>query len=122
MKLSEIVNSLEPLQNLLKVSLPIKVSYKLSKIAIKINPELDLFNEKKNELIKKYGKEIEPDKWQVDPENVEKYQEDMKTLLDMEVSLDFGDGKNLEKIPISDFGEVNIPAQDLLPLDWLISE
>ncbi len=52
----EIYQAKEPLQSLLEIKLPVKASYNVAKLAIKLNDKLRAIEETKNVLIKKYGK------------------------------------------------------------------
>lgn len=123
MKLGTIVNSQQALKNLLEVKLPVKISYKISKVISQITPDLQVFEDQKLALVKKLGLPTENQgEWQVLPKNMEEFRKDLQEILDMEVTLGFTTEKPLEKIPLADLGEVNISAQDLLNLNWLIED
>ena len=123
-KIKDIVNSQTSLQKLLGVSLPVKVSYKLSKLVAKLQPELDIFNKEKDKLIEKYGEKDDKGNWTIkqDSENMPKFVEEINELTEMEVNIDFGDGKPFEKISVADLGDVKIEAQDLLSLSYLLND
>lgn len=57
LKLSQILNSKESILRIIKVELPIRVSYSLSKIFKKLSSELELIEEQRISLVKKYGEE-----------------------------------------------------------------
>jgi hypothetical protein len=122
-KLAQIINSEKALKNLLELKLPVKIAYKLSKLVDKMQPELKIFDEQKLSLVKKLGVATEnPGEFQVLPKNMEEFREDLKKLLDIDVNLEFGEGKGLEKISLADLGDISISPQDLLVLNWLIQE
>jgi len=124
MKLQIIVNSQESLKKLLEIKLPIKVSYKISKIINLCQPELAIFEEKRNELIRKLGVSTDnpenPDEIRVKPENMPEFQKDYNKLGDIDIDLSFGAGKDLEKIKVEDLGDTEIEPNVLLSLDWLL--
>lgn len=121
-KLSEIVGSQQALIKLMQVKLPIQISYKLSKLAFKLEPELKIYNDQRNALIKELGEQINPetDEWRVKADNLVKFQEEQKKLQEIEVDVKFAEDKELEKIKVSDLGDVQIEANDLIALDWLL--
>ena len=121
MKLSTLVNSQQALKNLLELKLPIKVSYKISKLISRMEPDFKIFDEQKFALVKKLGLPTDTQgEWKVLPKNMTEFQEDLTKLLDVEVDLGYTREKPLEKIKLEDLGEVNISTQDLLSLSWLI--
>lgn len=124
LKLSTIIGSQQALADLTTLSLPITVSYKISKLINRIQPDLKLYEEKRFELIKRLGAETGEgtNQFSVKPENLEEFQKELTTLLEMDIDVDFGEGKELEKIPVSQLSGTNIAAKDLIALDWLFTE
>ena len=53
----EILNSREPLQMLSGMKLPVKVSFQIAKLAVKLNEPYGIATEVKNKLINQYGQE-----------------------------------------------------------------
>ena len=104
-KLGDIVseenqNALVVLQS---IKFPIKVSYRIKRIADKLIPEIQAFKEKKLELFKEFGtfdkdpetgKELQSQT--ILPENIAKYQEQIVLLADTEIVVD------IEKINIDE--------------------
>src|ERR1035437_8045794 len=97
-KIVEVVNSVESLNSLVEVKMPVKPAYWLSRIIKKVVPEVDIFNEKKNDIIKECeGKLSEDGKmFTFEGENSKKFAEKMKELGDIEIDID------VNKIKISD--------------------
>lgn len=52
----ELLNSVEVVKKINEMSLPIEISYKVSKNISEIQKELDIYNIEKQKLIEKYGK------------------------------------------------------------------
>ncbi len=112
--LKEIVNSTEQIKALLEVKLPVKISYKLSRLANKINPILETFNENRNKLIKEFGEEDpETKNYSVkDPEKLEQFTKKLLELLDVEEEIDW-----FEPIKIDDLGSIELEPK--LLVSWI---
>lgn len=104
-KLDEIVKNAESLTNLLKVKFPVKISYRLVRIADKVSKELETFYKSKQDLLEKYGKKEEKDGKQFysfEAEQAKLFTKELEDLLSLEVELDF------ELIKLSEVGELDI--------------
>lgn len=108
-KLKYIVENTESIANLLKLELPVKTAYKLAKLSNAIESELREFEQLRNNLIKKYGKQsgdeikIEP----TDKETFEKFSSEINELLETEVEL------NYTPIDIDELGSIKLSAFDM---------
>lgn len=121
MKLQQIINSESSLKKLLDTQLPVKVAYKISKIVNLIEPDLKIFNEQRDKLIKELGThDKDKDIYTVEKVNLSKFADEIGKLTDIEVNLGFGQGKDLEKIKVDDLGDIKVAAADLVQLDWLL--
>lgn len=121
-KLGELLNAAESLNKLFIADLPIKLSYKLSKIVNSINGELKIYDEKRNELIRKLGTEDEKTKqWSVAPgsANMPEFMKKMNELLDAETEvIDW-------KIPLADLEKeptLKLSAVDLVNISKFLEE
>jgi D-lyxose ketol-isomerase len=114
--ISQMLESLEGLELLSKVKLPVKTSYWINRISTKVNAELKVFQEQRDILIKEFGEEKKDRKgiFEVKPENSEEYQKKVKELTAIEVELGF------DKIKISDLG--GIPIEPECMIDWVFTE
>lgn len=122
MKLSQILNSQEALNRILQIKLPVKISYKIGKMFSRIQPEIRTFEEKRVGLIKKLGTEDKVKQiWEVLPDNMAEFQQELNKLGDIEVNLGFGVDKELEKILIADLGDAKLEPRDLIQLEWLFN-
>lgn len=123
MKLSTLVGSEESLVKLMALKMPMSVSYKLSKLVFRMQPDLKIWNEKRLELFKEYGTlDEKTDQYTVKPENIVKFQEELTKLLEVEVDLTFAPEKPFEKISVAEFGDAQIEPSVLLQLEWLLSD
>jgi len=120
-KLNSLVNAQDSLAKLITKELPIKTSYRLSKIISKVNSELKQFHKTRENLIKKYGVEdLKAKTWQIpddDEESKEKYQADVTELLDVDVEL-----SGFSPLLITEFEGVKISALDLSLMSELITD
>lgn len=114
-KLSEVVNNLENLQNLFKNKLPVKVAYRLKRLSAKLDSELKTYDETKNALILEIAKDL-PDNTKITKENVEELKEFNKKhaeLLDTEVEIDF------EPINVEELGDIVVAPNELI--SWIFN-
>lgn len=86
MKIIQLFNSQQWLNELIKCKMDIKKSYALRKFIIEIKDKLQAFSETREELIKKYWEEIEG-KVQVKQENIQQFFTEINTIWDEEVTI-----------------------------------
>ena len=110
-RLGDIVGNVSNIQELQKVKLPVKVSYKIMRLANKLDPILKSFNTSKDELIKEFGeKNADDDNYTVkDPIKLGEYVKKLGELLDTKERVEF------TPIPIADLGDVQLEANLLVP-------
>jgi hypothetical protein len=121
--LNQLVSSQQSLQNLVGMSLPISVSYKISKLINKSQPDLTIYEEKRVALVKEFGiEDPETKNTTVQPDKLEEFQAKIKELLEVETDINFADGKDFEKISIASLGNVQVTPADLVKLDWIFTE
>ena len=115
LKLSEIVNAQEQIKKLVETKLPVKVSFKINKLIVSIQPDLKIFEDKRNELVKEYGGV--PDEAGMikvtDPEKLKVFMEKVSELVSIEVEIDF------EPIKIQELGDIVLAPKDLVPFMFI---
>jgi hypothetical protein len=113
MKIIEIINNTENINQLLQMELPVKVSYRINRIVNKLSPEIKIFNYSVSKLLQKYGKEDTERKgnYTIKKENVEAFNKEFEEIGNTEIKLDF------EKIKVEDLGDVTIKPK--LLVDWM---
>jgi hypothetical protein len=88
--LGELKNIEESIKKLLNSEIPIKISYRLSKIVNKLSAELSLLEEHRVVLVKKYGETVEgTDGIKVSKDKMPLFIEDYNSLLQESVSIPF---------------------------------
>jgi len=115
MKLETIVNSASAFQSLLEQPLKANISFRLAKLANKIQPHLDSFNKVRQALFEKYGEKTE-EGYEIKAKKFKQFEEELLLLLNEEVKLDF------QKFKLSQISKADISGKDLLNLEWLIEE
>lgn len=115
-KLAQLIDSRDALEKVFNQDLPVRMAYKISKIIKAVNNELTTFDEFRNKLLNKYGTDAGEGKFSISAENVPLFQEDIKSLLETEVTLEFN------RITLDDLGSIKLSSRDLSTLDYLIVE
>ena len=89
----EIFNAKEPLNTLLKVKLPVKVSYGLAKLASKLNDQLQVIEKVRQGLIETYGEKNPNNPMQIrvmpDSKGFPKFAEEYGELMTQEIEIVF---------------------------------
>lgn len=114
--LGEIINGKNSLEKLISKEIKIKAAFKLSKLTKILNEEIQIYEDQRRSLIKKYGEESD-DKGiiVVKPENKQKFMEELIDLMGIEVDLDF------EPISVDDLGDIEMATGDLILIERFIS-
>ncbi len=89
----EIYDSLKPLADICRIKLPIKVSYKLAKLAQELDPHAKTVQRLRTELVQEYGQEDPTRKGQFfvlpDSPNFPKFKEELDFLMEQVVDVNF---------------------------------
>jgi len=121
MQLKYLVDGAEALGQLMQIKMPIVLSFKLSLFIKKINPAVEEFGKKRNELLAIHAEKIlDKDKKETgqmkftDKEKAEEFTKEINLLLDTEVNVE------VPEIKIAEFGNIEIEPKLLINLDWLV--
>ena len=116
--LAEIMGMQRGLLILVKMQLPIKLSYNLSKLFNFCSKELVAIEKARIILVKKYSKEVidKPGEYKVELENEDKFRKEFDSFLEEKVAFDF------ESIPISAFGDIEISPFDLSGISKIVKD
>lgn len=112
--LSDVVSQVENIRALQEISFPVKVSYKIKRLVDKLKPILETYNEKRTELVKKYGEENEDKSFSVKEENLKEFYKELSELSSNEEEVEF------EKIKVSELGDIKLEAK--LLVDFIFTE
>lgn len=130
-KLKELVNSKNALDELAKEKMPLILSYKISKVVTAINKEYEPYTKALNSLLEQLGTKImvvdektKEEKWRGDydlGDNKQKFNDSISELLEQDVEI------TIPEIKLSDLKDVNGKDMNLSPfilsgLSWLIKE
>lgn len=113
----KIVNSIDALKELSSTKLKATVSFRVSKILAQVQDTIEHFNNTRQSLFDEYGEQSDDKQtMEIKPENTEKYQEEMRELLEEKVEV------SANPIKIDDLGDIQIAPSVLSSLSWLIEE
>lgn len=121
MKIEQLLNS-QGLSIILSKELPMVTSFKLSKLAKRIEEEVSLFDKARVAKVKELGEPIkdkdgkETSDYKIKEENKEIWAQEYKSLIEQEVTIE------VPEIKLADFGDIKIAPSQLLGLEWLIKE
>lgn len=115
-KLSELVKSATAIKELGNCKMPAILSLKIAKIIKQISQEVDQFTEVRSKRIIELGEKQENGEYQVKGEALETLTKELEEILEQTAEI------KAEKLKISDFESIEIEANHLAALDWLIKE
>lgn len=121
-KISELINGTEALQKLANTSLKAKLAWQVSRMLKTADLEIQIFNDTRLNLIKKYadldefGELITDEKGncKIGAESVDKFQEELNELLDTLIEM------NVNKISIDDLNDTNFTPAEINALEAFI--
>jgi len=118
MTILDVLGSFESLKQLGTGKLPMQVALTIAKNRRVIDECVDLFNERKEVLVKKYGKENkETGNMTVDAKHVKAFTNQIKKMTSEEVDL------AVKKIKVSEFGKgFQVEGNTMYALDWMIEQ
>ena len=125
LKLGELNIVLESLNKLIDKEIPIKTSYKLSKLTKRLIDEHSIYEKNRMKLINKYAEKDVDNNIIINKkdnsttmigENKINFNKEFTELINIEMELEF------EKIKLDDLGEISISPRNLLYLNFLFDE
>lgn len=89
--IKQVTNCLPAIKKIVNAEIPIKVAFAFNGIVEQIENNIKFFEEKRNDLIEKYGTKDKDGKIQVKPKSskMKPFWKDLNELLDLEVDFDF---------------------------------
>lgn len=108
-----VFNSVEALNKLNKLELPVRTAYAVKKNIDALNVQIKFINERRNELINKHGKDgtIKSE----DVKAVNAFMTDFQQLLDIEEDID------VKAISIDELGDAKLSSADLDALSFMLT-
>jgi hypothetical protein len=116
MKLVDIQRAKPALTKILNANLPIKVAFRLGRLAKEVDKVLVEIEDIRSKLVQKYGSTTEQGV-SVKPENIAKFQEEFSSFLSEE-SIDL----DVEPIKLDLLGDLELTPLDVVSLDFLLEE
>jgi hypothetical protein len=123
MKLSnrKLLNVVPSLNELNKLKLPVKTSYRLAKLSRKVESALKDYQKTLESLQDKHA-ERDDEGEKVVTGNTIKFVDDVAFKKEFDELLEFEADVDTKKISLNDFGSVEVEPSFLYHLDWLIKE
>lgn len=115
MKLGDLVVAQEALGRLLALELPAAVSFQIARAAKPVQAELRNYEQERVKLVRRLGKDAGQGQIMVLPEKAVEFNEEMNTLLDVDVE------PKIRTIDPDILGEIAIRPGDLMAL-WFLFE
>ena len=115
-KLSEVYNSIETLNKLMQIELPITVSFKLIKLLKKLNDEVAVIEQSRVKLVKKYSPDGKDENLTVPEDKREEFFKEFSELLTTEVTVDF------EPISVNSLPNINMSVTELGKIDYIFKD
>lgn len=121
-KIVDIVNGTEALQKLAKTELKAKLAWQVSKLLKAAEQEIQIFNDTRMSVIKKYGEKDENGELitddngncKISDNNLILFNTELNELLSNEVEI------NANKLNINDFGDINFTPSEMASLELFI--
>lgn len=121
-KLKDVVNSLEALNSLTAIKLPVFTSFKLSLFLKNVSPIVEVYEKERDKLIIELGTPVLDDKkeptgqFNFEPEKTKEFNEKINVILDEAIDV------KVPSIKLSDLEGVVIEPNNIAKLFWLIQE
>lgn len=116
-KLSQIIESAESFQKLCSQALPALLSFRLAKVAKKLDEEVKQFHEARLKKAAEIGTLSEDkSKYEFSPQLGILFQQELENILQESIHLP------IEKIKVDDIKSIDLEPKHFIALDWLIYE
>ncbi|WP_297428872.1 DUF1617 family protein [Clostridium sp.] len=118
----KILEDMNTLKAVSQKQFPVKVSYAIAKNISKIDSELKIYEKERQKLIEQYSERDEGNKIISDESgnvkfaDVDGWNKDIKELLDIENEIE------IHKFKFEELGNLNISAEELRVIDYMIEE
>lgn len=114
MKLGQILDSMDAVNNLMTEKVTIGTALKLKKIAEEITKATELFDEKRKELLEKYGEAQEDGNYKIN--DVEAFNTEIMPILDEDIDID------IKKINVDALEDVKLDTITVAKLEWILED
>jgi hypothetical protein len=115
-KLFEIYNSIPVMNKILDAQLPVNISFQLTKLLKNLNEEIKVIEEQRVKLVSKHGEQSGDQGVTVPETKKEQFLKEFAELLDTEIEI------NWTPVSADKFSTLNLSANDLLKVPFLLSE
>ena len=118
-KLIEVLKAKEALSKLSQEKLPVKISYKLSRLVKELETEFATIESFKMTLAQKYGKETEGQQgqWEIPAENIVSFNAEFSELLEEDIELK----SDIIECSLSAIDSISLSTSDILSIEEFVS-
>ena len=85
MKMGKIIEAVPALRKVSDLPLSLKTLYKLKNLMLKLEHEIDFYNEERMKIIESLGDNVRGDQWKISEENRAEFEKRMDELINLEV-------------------------------------
>jgi len=116
MLLETLINATPALTKLMSCDLPIVLAFRLGVMVKTVDPILQSYNDRRNELIKQYSEPDEKGNRQVPPKHMQEFGDKLKLVLNEEVAV-----AGIPEITLKELEGIKMTAQHMSALTpWLL--
>lgn len=113
-KMLNVIESSDILQKLMTIEFKSNVAYKISRNARMLQPELDQFNNSKQDIIKKHAEKLEDGNFHIAKEKIQKVNRELHEILNEQIEVD------IMKIDIDDL-ICDMSPSDIMKIEWMLN-
>lgn len=114
MKIKNIVDAIQSLQKIASADVSLQTLYSVNKLMKNIEEEIEFFEKERTNILEKYGKKIDNDRYKIEENFKSDYEKAMAELLDIEVK------NNIDEITLPMTENIQLSYNDLKFLDGFV--
>lgn len=114
MKIKNIVEAIQSLQKIASSNVSLQTLYSVNKLMKKVEEELEFFEKERINILEKYGKRVDNDRYKIEENSKAAYDNAMTELLDVEVK------SNIEEITLPVSENIQLSYNDLKALEGFV--
>lgn len=114
MKIKNIVDAIQSLQKIASSDVSLQTLYSVNKLMKKVEEEIEFFEKERINILEKYGKRIDNDKYKIEDNLKTEYEKAMTELLNIEVK------NNIDEIILPMTENIQLSYNDLKALNGFV--
>ena len=114
MKMGKIIEAVPALRKVSDLPLSLKTLYKLKILMLKLEHEIDFYNEERMKIIESLGDNVQGDQWKISGENRAKFDSKMDELINLEID------SEIEPVLLPVTEEIQLSYNELKALEGFV--